>query len=69
MIQALIFINAYMAIIGILIIFLAKIFSQYGPCKIVINDDKEFIEDGGFHKSNIKFLIYVIKRNVFAKDS
>jgi hypothetical protein len=34
-----------------------------------INDDKEFIEDGGFHRSNIKYLNYVIKRIVFSKGS
>jgi hypothetical protein len=34
-----------------------------------INDDKVFIEDGGFHKSNIKYLNFVIKRKVFSKFS
>ena len=30
-----------------------------------INENKEFIEDGGFHKSNIKYLFYVKRRKVF----
>ena len=34
-----------------------------------LNDDKEFIEDGGFHKSNIKYLNYELKRKVFSKFS
>lgn len=54
MVQSLIFINIYMAVVGVLIIFLAKVLSQYGPCEIVINDDKELHATGG--KSLLRIL-------------
>jgi Na+-transporting NADH:ubiquinone oxidoreductase subunit F len=54
MIKSLIFINAYMAVVAISIIFLTKVLSQYDPCKIVINGDKEFTEKGG--KSLLRML-------------
>ena len=47
MINGLVFINIFIILIGLLIIFLDNVISQYGPCKIVINDDKEFVEQGG----------------------
>ena len=46
-INALIFINAFTLCIGILIIFLDRVISQYGECTIRINDDKEFQAQGG----------------------
>ncbi|MGA1868407.1 MAG: NADH:ubiquinone reductase (Na(+)-transporting) subunit F [bacterium] len=54
MIKALIFINIYMVIVGIFIIFLAKLLSHYGVCTIIINDDKEFSDTGG--KSLLRML-------------
>jgi Na+-transporting NADH:ubiquinone oxidoreductase subunit F len=54
MIKALLFINIYVAIIGLLILFLDNVISKYGTCKIVINDDKEFVEQGG--KSLLRLL-------------
>ncbi|HJO95575.1 MAG TPA: FAD-binding oxidoreductase [Victivallales bacterium] len=45
--KAVIFINLYVFAIGILIIFMDKVISNYGKCKIKINDDKEFEEEGG----------------------
>ena len=51
---ALIFINVYVVLISLLIIFLDKVISNYGPCKIVINDDKEFTTQGG--KSLLRLL-------------
>ena len=46
-IKALIFINIYVFAIGLLIIFMDKVISNYGICKVNINDDKEFEEQGG----------------------
>jgi len=46
-IKAIIFINLYIFAIGILIIFMDKVISNYGECKVKINNDKEFEEHGG----------------------
>ena len=46
-VNALIFINVFALCIGILIIFLDRVISQYGECTIRINDDKEFQAQGG----------------------
>ena len=54
MIAALIFINVYALGIALLIIFCDRVISNYGKCKIVINNDKEFETDGG--KSLLKTL-------------
>ncbi|MCD6121038.1 MAG: 2Fe-2S iron-sulfur cluster binding domain-containing protein [Spirochaetales bacterium] len=44
---AVIFINAFAVGIGILIIFLDNVISNYGNCRITINNDKEFEAPGG----------------------
>ena len=46
-VKALIFLNAFSLFICLLIIFLDRIISNYGICKITINDDKEFTAKGG----------------------
>lgn len=51
---AIVFINVYVMAITALIIFLDKVISQYGPCRIVLNDDKEFVAQGG--KSLLRLL-------------
>lgn len=53
-IGAIVFINIYVIVISALIIFLNKVISKYEPCKIVINDDKEFVAQGG--KSLLRLL-------------
>ncbi len=44
---ALLFMNAFALTIGLLIIFLDRVISNYGTCRITINDDKEFEAPGG----------------------
>ena len=51
---ALIFMNIFALTIGLLIIFLDKVISNYGTCRITINDDKEFEAPGG--KSLLRIL-------------
>lgn len=46
-VNALVFINSFALLIGLLIIFLDKVISKYGTVRIVINDDKEFEAPGG----------------------
>ncbi len=46
-VTAIIFINAFALSIGLLIIFLDKVISNYGTCRITINEDKEFEAPGG----------------------
>lgn len=53
-IGAVVFINIYVIIISLLILFLDKVISSYGPCRIIINDDKEFVGQGG--KSLLRLL-------------
>jgi Na+-transporting NADH:ubiquinone oxidoreductase subunit F len=43
----LIFSNAFALTIAALIIFVDRVINRYGPCKIVINGDKEFTGEGG----------------------
>lgn len=52
---ALIFMNIFALTIGLLIIFLDKVISNYGTCRITINDDKEFEAPGG--KSLLRILL------------
>lgn len=46
-IRTLIFTNAFALTIAALIIFVDRVINRYGACKITINDDKEFIGEGG----------------------
>lgn len=46
-IKSLIFMNLFILSISFLIIMLERVISSYGECRIVINDDKEFIAQGG----------------------
>ncbi len=54
MVTAIIFINAFALSIGLLIIFLDRVISNYGICRITINEDKEFEAPGG--KSLLRIL-------------
>ncbi len=53
-VRTLIFANAFALAVAVLIIFVDRVINRYGPCKIVINDDKEFVGDGG--KTLLKML-------------
>lgn len=53
-VTALIFINLFVLTIGALIIFFDRVISNYGVCKIIINEDKEFEAQGG--KSLLRLL-------------
>lgn len=52
--KALLFINGFALLIAGIIIFMDRVVNNYGKCKITINDDKEFTEDGG--KSLLRML-------------
>ena len=45
--MSLIFMNVFAISVSLLIIIADKVMSNYGSCKIVINDDKEFTAEGG----------------------
>ncbi len=45
--SALVFMNGFALVICALLIFMDRVVSNYGPCKITINDDKEFEARGG----------------------
>ena len=45
--SAILFILAYTVGIWALIVFMDKVISNYGRCRININNDKEFEENGG----------------------
>jgi Na+-transporting NADH:ubiquinone oxidoreductase subunit F len=53
--NALIFMNGFALVIGLLIIFMDRVISNYGLCRITINDDKEFHAQGG--KSLLRLLL------------
>ncbi len=46
-VTAVIFINAFALSVGLLIIFLDRVISNYPTCRITINEDKEFEAPGG----------------------
>jgi Na+-transporting NADH:ubiquinone oxidoreductase subunit F len=47
MISALVFINAFALLIGLLILFLDRVISNYGTCTITLNGEKELQVQGG----------------------
>ena len=47
LLKALLFMNAFSLVLGVLIVFMDRVLSSYGPCRITINDDKEFEAKGG----------------------
>jgi len=55
MVSALVFMNGMALVICGLIVFMDRVVSNYGPCRIVINDDKEFVGQGG--KSLLRLLL------------
>jgi Na+-transporting NADH:ubiquinone oxidoreductase subunit F len=46
-VSALLFMNGFAVVISALIIFMDRVVSNYGECRIVINGDKEFHAQGG----------------------
>lgn len=53
--RALLFMNGFAVVLGVLIIFMDRVVSRYGPCRITVNDDKEFTGEGG--KSLLRLLL------------